>query len=303
MNTIYENLIEKIKGENLLALPQSAVNFLELTKDPANGPPEYAKVISTDPGLTLQILRFANSSFFGFRHKITTIQAALSLISIRTMKNFVLWNTLLAILPDPKCGPFDLKIFVLDSLRRACFAKAMGSCLPELDSEELFIAALLQDVTLPIFAQVWPKEYEMILVRHQETGISFDRLEEEVFGWNHVTACGFLMRAWGLGEELASKITVHNIIDCPSPAERKPYLEEMVLYLASLMPSCFDKEWNQEDHFFATFASLQIKGIADVEIFKLADQLFADMLVIAQLEQSTDTITGLHRHYLSSILQ
>jgi len=302
MSEAYQGLIEKIKGGNLLALPQSVVKFLELAKDPENGPPEYAKVISADPGLTLQILRFANSAFFGFQHKITTVQGALALISMRTIKNFVLWNTVLAILPDPKCGPFDLRVFVLDSLRRGCFAKALGKCFSELDSEELFVAALLQDITLPMLAQIWPKEYEELLIRHRETGIGFSRLEEEAFGWNHATAGGLLVKEWGLGEELASKIAVHGVVECQNPAERKRFLEEMILYLTSLMPSCYDKEWKEEELFFVTFAKLQISGIADIEVFKLADQLFADLLVVAQLEHSTDSIVSFHRHYLASML-
>ena len=301
MSHTYPELIKKIKEAHLLALPQSAVNFLELAKDPANGPSECAIPISVDPGLTSQILRLANSSFFGFRHEITTVQMALSLISVRTIKNFILWNAVFALLPDPKCGPFNLKVFVLDSLRRGSFAKALGTYFSSLDSEELFVAVLLQDITIPMLAQLWPKEYEKILILHQERGACISVLEEETFGWNHMNAGAFLIKEWGFGEELASKIAVHHARGSQNRGEEKSFLEQMIVRLSSLVPSHLEEEWKNADDFFTNFAKIRVDGLTDVDVFKLADQLFTDLLVVMQWEQSATTITSFHRQYLSSM--
>jgi len=301
MNKIYQELIEKIKGANLLALPESAVKFLELAKNPANGPPEYAKPISADPGLTAQILRFANSTFFGFRYKVTTVQGAMSLISVRTIKNFVLWNAVFALLPEPKCRHFNLRTFVLDSLRRGSFAKALGTFFPDLDSEELFIAALLQDITIPMFVQFWSDEYGQILTRHYERGTCISVLEEEMFGWDHMNAGALLVKEWGFGDELASKIAAHHETGTFSHGMEKLHLEKMIIRLSSLVPSCLDKEWKDTDDFFSNFTMIQAKGLTDVEVFKLADQLFADLVAVMQLEESADIITSFHRQYLSSM--
>jgi len=301
-NKVYQNLIKKIKKANLFALPQSAVKFLELTKDPANGPPEFAKPISADPGLTSQILRFANSSFFGFRYEITTVQMALSLISIRTIKNFVLWNAAFALLPDPKCGPFDLKAFVLDAIRRGSFAKTLGTYFSELDSEEIFVAALLQDIAIPLLAQLWPQEYEQILTRHQERGICISVLEEEAFGWNHADAGACLVREWGFGETLAVNIAAQHATGIQNRnGSEKSHLEKMIVRLSSLVPSCYEKEWKDTDNFFTTFAAIQVQGITDVDVFKGADQLFNELRDILQLDPPDNTITSFHRQYLSSM--
>jgi len=301
VNNTYQELIEKIRGASLFALPQSVVRFLELTKDPANGPPEYAVPISIDPGLTSQILRFANSSFFGFRHKISTVQMAMTLVSVRTIKNFMLWNAVFALLPDPKCGPFSLKIFVLDSLRRSSFTKALCAYFPELDSEELFVAALLQDLTIPILAQIWPKEYEKILTQHRESGTCISILEENTFGWNHMDAGAFLVREWGFGDDLASKIAVHHSVGDQNRDGKKTFLEKMIIKLSSLAPSCLEKEWKDTDDFFAIFSKIQIKGLTDIDVFKQADQLFDDLLKVMQFENPETGITSFHRQYLSSM--
>ena len=72
-----------LTGDQLPALPQSAVRLLELSQDPEKGPSEFAVPIESDPGLASQVLRFANSSYFGFSHEILTVRLALTLVGCR----------------------------------------------------------------------------------------------------------------------------------------------------------------------------------------------------------------------------
>ena len=59
------DLDKLLTGGQLPGLPQSAINLLQLSKDPKAGPAEFSKPIEADPGLTSQVLRFVNSSYFG----------------------------------------------------------------------------------------------------------------------------------------------------------------------------------------------------------------------------------------------
>ncbi|MDR0871072.1 MAG: HDOD domain-containing protein, partial [Planctomycetaceae bacterium] len=177
--------MNKIKGCTVLALPQSASRVLDLSKNPDNGPPEFALPISADPGLTAQILRFANSAFFGFPNKIATVQTALSLVSVRTIRNFILWNAVFTFLPNPKVGNFVLRRLIQDALRRAVFCKCIGSYCPGINSEEIFVAGLLQDVAIPILTQNFQKDYDRFFVKLKEESIQLSKLEQAQFGWNH----------------------------------------------------------------------------------------------------------------------
>jgi HD-like signal output (HDOD) protein len=120
------DLEEVLANAQLPALPQSAIKLLELSKDPANGPADYAKPIEADAGLMSQVLRFVNSSYFGFSREIACVQQAITLVGVRTVKNFALWNAVFSVVPNPKFGPFDLKNLWQDSLRRAVFARLLG---------------------------------------------------------------------------------------------------------------------------------------------------------------------------------
>jgi len=89
-------LKELLSSAQLPALPQSAIRLLELSQNPDNGPAEFAVPIESDPGLTGQVLKFVNSSYFGFSREISSVKLAITLVGIRTIKNFSLWSAVSA---------------------------------------------------------------------------------------------------------------------------------------------------------------------------------------------------------------
>lgn len=91
MTTAPLDLKDVLRNAQLPALPQSAIRLLELSQDPDNGPAEFAIPIEADPGLTGQVLKFVNSSYFGFAREINSVKLAITLVGIRTIKNFALW--------------------------------------------------------------------------------------------------------------------------------------------------------------------------------------------------------------------
>ncbi|MFT7639276.1 MAG: HD-like signal output (HDOD) protein, partial [Pirellulaceae bacterium] len=97
-------LADMLSGAQLPALPQSAIRLLELSQDVENGPLEFAVPIESDPGLTGQVLRFVNSSYFGFSREISSVKLAINLVGIRTIKNFALWSAVFSLMPNPRCG-------------------------------------------------------------------------------------------------------------------------------------------------------------------------------------------------------
>src|SRR6185295_14254221 len=158
----------------LPALPQSAICLLELSQNPDNGPAEFAIPIEADPGLTGQVLKFVNSSYFGFSREINSVKLAITLVGVRTIKNFTLWSAVFSLIPNPRCGPFDLRALWQDSLRRALFARNFAKSLGMKEADEPFAAALLQDMGVPLLAKEFPNEYVELLAerRHGERRLS-----------------------------------------------------------------------------------------------------------------------------------
>jgi len=197
----------------LPGLPQSAIRLLELSQDPTNGPAEFAVPIEVDPGLTGQVLRFVNSSYFGFAREISSIKMAITLVGVRTIKNFALWSAVFSLMSNPKCGPFDLKSLWQDSLRRALFARALAKMLGMKEAEDTFTAALLQDMAIPILAKESPQLYVKLLESRKQGQIRLSSLENQIFGWNHAQAGGMMARHWNLPDDFANLIENHTAIE------------------------------------------------------------------------------------------
>ena len=84
------NLQQMLAKTQLAALPQSAIRLLELSRDPNCGPADYGAPIEADPGLAGQVLKFVNSSYFGFSRKISSVKIGISLVGRPFSENTLL---------------------------------------------------------------------------------------------------------------------------------------------------------------------------------------------------------------------
>ncbi len=282
-NSIQFDLEEILSTAQLPALPQSAIRLLELSQDASNGPSEFAVPIEADAGLLGQVLRFVNSSYFGFTREISSVKQALALVGVRTIKNFALWSAVFSLVPDPKFGPFDLKKLWQDSLRRAVFARILGKSISLPNAEDLFAAALLQDMAIPLLLKELPEQYESLIERRGTEQLRLSHLEREVFGWDHAEAAAALVRNWRLPEEFAVLIERHpnlnELLNCDPPAQ-----DAACVALASLLPSCRDESWQERDEFIAGLERLASAALSSIEaILAEADATFEDFAPIMKL--------------------
>ena len=77
-SNINKNLLEQLKSiEHLPVMPSVAANLLALQANPEGTVDDMVRIISNDPVLTAQILRYANSALFGFNGQINNLQDAI----------------------------------------------------------------------------------------------------------------------------------------------------------------------------------------------------------------------------------
>lgn len=236
------DLKKLVSAAQLPAMPQSAIRLLELSQDPTIGPGDFAKPIESDPGLMGQVLKFVNSSYFGFSREISSVKLAISLVGMRTIKNFALWSAVFSLMPNPKCGPFDLKILWQDSLRRAVLAREVARLMGMKEAEEAFSAALLQDMAVPLLAKEAPELYAKLLDGRKEGKYRLSQIENAIFGNNHAEVGGMMARQWNLPEAFATLIEGHLSIaalaETPAPDPMR-----YGVALSALLPSAADPTW------------------------------------------------------------
>jgi HD-like signal output (HDOD) protein len=278
----------------LPGLPQSAVRLLELSRDPENGPSEFAVPIEADPGLAGQVLRFVNSSYFGFSRKISSVHAAIALVGVHTIKNFTLWTAVFSVMPDPKCGPFDLKSLWQDSLRRALFARAAAKILGADGADEVFSSALLQDMAVPLLARELPGAYAKLLAARDEGRSRLSALEHRVFGWTHAEAAAIMTRQWNLPEDVALLIENHPHAAHPEPGQpRDP--RAIAVAMSALLPTVADPAWTECDELETCYDRLRPAGAASLgELFDQIDLEFAEFAPALRIAQPGKSLVDCH---------
>jgi len=284
------DLRQLMETAQITALPQSAIQLIQLSQNPANGPAEFAVPIESDPGLTVQVLRFVNSSYFGFRQEISSVRLAISLVGIRTIKNFALWSAVFSLMPNPRCGPFDLRRLWQDSLRRAICARALARLLGWAESEDLFAAALLQDMAIPLLAKALPECYRSLLEARQHGLQRLSELERAQFGWTHAEAGGLLARRWGLPDRFASWIEAH-VSDPAVNGRGKADVAQAMMFLSALLPSVCDEGWEDREAFQGLYAALAGRNAPSLlDFFNAVDQQFEEFAPLLKVASPVRTL-------------
>lgn len=255
-NTIQTAALDKLlDAAQLPALPHSAMSLLSLSQDTTNGPAQYAGPIEADPGLLSQVLKFVNSSYFGFSREIASVGQALTLVGVRTITNFALWSAVFSLVPNPKVGNFNLKQLWQDSLRRGLFARLLGKNLGVANYEDLFAGALLQDMAIPVLLKELQNDYVELVCQSSAQGVRLSTLERERFGWDHAQAAAQLATNWRLPAAIVSLIESHTRLD-QLLAQGKAATPNACVALASLLPEGNDSVWQDRDEFIAGYRAL-----------------------------------------------
>ena len=76
--------------KNLPPLPKSVMEVQKITSDPNASIKDLVKVIKEDPLLTANLLKVANSPLYGFTRQIKTIDQAVALFGMSTVKGFAI---------------------------------------------------------------------------------------------------------------------------------------------------------------------------------------------------------------------
>ena len=252
------NLREILTVEALPGMPVTASRLIRLSRDPANGPAEFAVLIEADLGLTAQVLRFVNSSYFGFRSQISSIKQAIMLLGINTIKNFVLWHAIFTVIPNPRCCLFDLKALWRDSLRCALFARARASCWEYAMPKRLSWRACCRTWRSRCWPGYAPEAYGRFFFARctSKHRVRLSQLEEHVFGWNHAMAAGVVARKWQLPETLITLIENHLAI-AEDLFQSKSNFGKLAVAMSALLPADDDLVWMELSKLEAAYAQVR----------------------------------------------
>jgi len=211
MSTISEQeIIDYV--EAMPAFPKSVNKVINLTSNMDSSAKDIVAAIEGDPVMTVKILKVINSAFYNLQTKVSSVQRALVIIGINTIKNLAISVAIIGILKPYKTKLFDTDLFLEHSLATAFICKSLAERqgISALHSTDYFIAGLLHDFGKIVFAERFPERFNLALEESSETGTDLSLLEVTHLGINHAQVGYMLAVKWELPEELAKAIEEHH---------------------------------------------------------------------------------------------
>ncbi len=196
--------------KNLPAAPMVLVRILMVMDDPKAGARELIEAIEVDPGVTANVLRMCNSTYYAGSRQLSTLQEAIHRLGMRTILQMVTMRESAPLLGGAHDGyglaPGDLwRHSVSTALACRLVAQQVGHPRVSL----AFTGGLLHDlgkIALDVFLR---KRYQEVRLR-VEQGATFQDAERDVFGIEHADLGARIAEQWGFPESLVRMIRWHH---------------------------------------------------------------------------------------------
>ena len=191
-------------------MPGTAVKLLGLIDDPAMRVSQIEEILRHDPGLTANVLRMANSAYFGIPSKIGSIRQAVILLGLKRLIQMVIAACVSAIIDKPVPG-YDLPPGELwrHSIAVSVAAEGLVKELKVEAAEEIFTAALLHDVGKLVLGEFVKDDFKKIESAVSE-GVSFEEAETMILGTNHADVGAQILTLWSLPVEIVNAVQWHH---------------------------------------------------------------------------------------------
>jgi diguanylate cyclase (GGDEF)-like protein len=211
---------------NFPSPPGVATHIIELARDPDIEMSKVAKALSMDSALSTKILRIANSPLYAQRRKSENLRQALVVLGLNATLTLALSFSLVKSLRSGKPNGLDHPLYWRRALLAATSARALADAMHHPMAEEIFLAALLQNVGMLALDQVMPDMYRGAASQRDHAALV--DVERKRLQTDHAEIGGWLMRTWNLPERLHLAISHSHNVELAFTAEPNLIFERCV---------------------------------------------------------------------------
>jgi|UniRef100_A0A7C3WPN0 putative nucleotidyltransferase with HDIG domain len=229
--------------KNLPPFPMVAQRALLLLNRPEVSIQELVEIVKFDPGITANILRIANSAYFGLRREIHSLHQALLLLGTQELLKIIIASGANRLFANSAPGYFsDGQGLWRHSVSCALMADLLARELTLTERTTSFTAGLLHDIGKIVLSLFVDQKFSEIMSLVESQGISFHQAEKTVLGIDHAEMGGEMARIWDFPDRLRSAILHHHL------GRPDAFADDLILlvYLADLLVLMFGQDSSKE---------------------------------------------------------
>jgi len=198
-------------------IPSAAAKILSLLDDPDTSAEQIGEILRYDPGLTANLLKLTNSSYFGLPSKVGSVNQALVLLGWKKLAQLILSACTTAVMAKPVPG-YDLQPGELwrHSIAVSVVAEGLSRELGVTGVDEIFTAALLHDVGKLVLGD-FIRDNTSSIDDESLREVSFEKVEQRLFGIDHAEIGARILSNWSFPETIITAVRWHHDPDAADP--------------------------------------------------------------------------------------
>ncbi len=248
-NEIPDKIMMKVSS--FPSMPRAGIKLRAILAEKDVSMDEIEGILRHDPGLATNVLRIANSAYFGLPTKVKTLKHAVILLGIKRFSQIAV-SACMSKTMDKAVEGYGLSPgeLWLHSIAVSNTAEALAKYIKYAETNDVFTPALLHDMGKLILGEFVKEELQKIqsIVAN---GVPLDIAENMVLGTDHAEVGALILGKWSFPSDLVNAVRWHH-----NPESIKnSNLQAEIVYLANLLCQS-DADSDSADGHFMTPSSV-----------------------------------------------
>jgi putative nucleotidyltransferase with HDIG domain len=220
--TMIKNFMERLESViNLVPpVPVVALELLKVLDNPGVDLNMLSRVISTDPSMSVNVLKVANSAFYRLPYQVKTIDYAVRILGVKEIAVICVACGVYNALTQGRTPPgFDYRGFWKHSVATGVIARRLARELNMGNQSIIYLCGLLHDIGKIILHRVAHDIYAEAATA--TATMSILEAERQLLGESHDVVGDLIMEKWKLPREFTNVARYHHIpMKAPEECDR-----------------------------------------------------------------------------------
>jgi len=206
-----------------------ATRLIALSNDERATASQYEKLIRPDPAMTANLLKLANSAYFGIPTEISSVHQAVVLLGTKRITEIAVGYAFRQLVPDEVPGyQMDSSGYWLHCIAVAVMAERLAETIKGGTPDLTFTVGLLHDIGKLAVGTFLEDEASKIRAKISDGETDLVAAERSVLGFDHARVGALLADRWKLPRSISEPIRYHHDLDNMSADNPARQVAELV---------------------------------------------------------------------------